>query len=170
MSADVQQVSGNAFSHWRDYLELCKPKVVLLLVFTAIVGMLLSTPGFVPLLKFIFGTLGIGLASASAAALNHIIDQRADAMMARTKNRPLPKGNLTTKQCLAFALSIGVLSMVLLVVWVNTLTAVLTFFALIGYAVIYTLYLKRATPQNIVIGGAAGAMPPVLGWTRSQAM
>ncbi len=164
MNTEAQQVPGNVFSHWRDYLELCKPKVVLLLVFTAIVGMLLSTPGFVPVVEFVVGTIGIGLASASAAALNHIIDQRADAMMARTKNRPLPKGHLSTRQCLMFALSIGVLSMVLLVVWVNTLTAVLTFFALIGYAVIYTLYLKRATPQNIVIGGAAGAMPPVLGW------
>jgi len=164
MNSGVQQVQGGVFSHWRDYLELCKPKVVLLLVFTAIVGMLLSTPGFVPVTEFVFGTLGIGLASASAAAINHIIDHRVDALMARTKNRPLPKGNLSLTQCLVFALSIGVLSMVLLVLWVNVLTAVLTFLSLIGYAVIYTLFLKRATPQNIVIGGAAGAMPPVLGW------
>ena len=159
-----QEVRGSFLSHWRDYLELCKPKVVLLLVFTAIVGMLLSTPGLVPLQEFVVGTLGIGLASASAAAINHIIDHRADARMARTKNRPLPKGNLTLTQCLIFALTIGVLSMVMLILWVNLLTAVLTFLSLIGYAVIYTLYLKRATPQNIVIGGAAGAMPPVLGW------
>ena len=164
MSTEASQAQNSVFNHWRDYLELCKPKVVLLLVFTAIVGMLLSTPGFVPPTEFIFGTLGIGLASASAAAINHIIDHRADAVMARTKNRPLPKGNLSITQCLIFALSIGALSMVLLIVWVNVLTAVLTFFSLIGYAVIYTLYLKHATPQNIVIGGAAGAMPPVLGW------
>ncbi|MEM7207606.1 MAG: heme o synthase [Pseudomonadota bacterium] len=164
MNTDVQATPRSALNHWRDYLELCKPKVVLLLVFTAIVGMLLSTPGFVPLTNFVFGTIGIGLASASAAAINHIIDHRTDAQMARTKNRPLPKGNLTMTQCLVFALSIGVISMVLLVAFVNALTAVLTFLSLIGYAVIYTLYLKRATPQNIVIGGAAGAMPPVLGW------
>ena len=164
MTSGVEQAQGSIFSHWRDYLELCKPKVVLLLVFTAIVGMLLSTPGMVPVSGFVFGTLGIGLASASAAAINHIIDHRVDAMMARTKNRPLPKGNLSITQCLVFALSIGVLAMVLLVVWVNLLTAVLTFLSLIGYAVIYTVFLKRATPQNIVIGGAAGAMPPVLGW------
>ncbi len=164
MTSGVEQAQGSIFSHWRDYLELCKPKVVLLLVFTAIVGMLLSTPGMVPVSGFVFGILGIGLASASAAAINHIIDHRVDAMMARTKNRPLPKGNLSITQCLVFALSIGVLAMVLLVVWVNLLTAVLTFLSLIGYAVIYTVFLKRATPQNIVIGGAAGAMPPVLGW------
>jgi protoheme IX farnesyltransferase len=164
MNSRVQRVQGGVLSHWRDYLELCKPKVVLLLVFTAIVGMLLSTPGMVPITEFVFGTVGIGLASASAAAINHIIDHRVDALMARTKNRPLPKGNLSVAQCLVFALSIGVLSMVLLVMWVNVLTAVLTFLSLIGYAVIYTLFLKRATPQNIVIGGAAGAMPPVLGW------
>ncbi|MEM7294235.1 MAG: heme o synthase [Pseudomonadota bacterium] len=164
MNTDLSATQRSVFGQWRDYLELCKPKVVLLLVFTAIVGMLLSVNGWVPLQEFVFGTLGIGLASASAAAINHLIDHRADAQMARTKNRPLPKGNLNLRQCLIFALAIGVLSMVLLVLWVNVLTAVLTFLSLIGYAVIYTLYLKRATPQNIVIGGAAGAMPPVLGW------
>ena len=165
MNSRAQRVlQCGVFSHCSDYLELCKPKVVLLLVFTAIVGMLLSTPGFVPLAAFVFGALGIGLASASAAALNHMIDRRADAIMARTKNRPLPKRRLSTPQCLGFALSIGALSMLILVVWTNALTAVLTLLSLIGYAVIYTLYLKRATPQNIVIGGAAGAMPPVLGW------
>ena len=165
MKMGTQHFLQNTSSHWRDYLELCKPKVVLLLVFTAIVGMLLSTTELIPWVKFVCGTLGIGLASASAAAINHIIDRRIDAVMARTKNRPLPKGRLSQKQCLTFAVAVGVLSMLLLVVWVNMLTASLTLASLMGYAVIYTLYLKRATPQNIVIGGAAGAMPPVLGWT-----
>jgi len=112
-----------------------------------------------------FGLLGIGLAASSAAAINHVIDQRADAIMKRTENRPIPQGALTTAQCLTFALTIGVISMIMLVTLVNVLTAVLTFLSLIGYAVVYTVWLKRATPQNIVIGGAAGAMPPVLGWT-----
>jgi len=147
-----------------DYLEVTKPKVVLLLVFTAIVGMVLSVPGMLPLQQTFFGIVGIGLASASAAAINHVVDQRADAQMHRTRNRPLPQGNLSSEQCLVFAAAIGVAAMVVLVVFVNLLTAVLTFFSLIGYACIYTMYLKRATPQNIVIGGAAGAMPPVLGW------
>ena len=151
--------------HWRDYLELCKPKVVALIVFTAIVGMFLSTPGMVPLDALIFGTLGIALASGSAAAINHVVDQRVDAEMARTRNRPLPKGNLPMRNALIFAIVLGVLAMVILFGLVNARTAILTFISLIGYAVIYTMYLKRATPQNIVIGGAAGAAPPVLGWT-----
>ncbi len=150
--------------HWRDYLEVCKPKVVLLLVFTALVGMALSTPGMINMWSVLFGTLGIGLASASAAAINHVIDHRADAEMARTRNRPIPQGNLSLRETLGFALFIGAIAMVILYWLVNPLTAVLTFFSLIGYAVVYTMYLKRATPQNIVIGGAAGAMPPVLGW------
>lgn len=154
----------HALSHWRDYLEITKPKVVLLLVFTALVGMALAVPGWLPLQETIFGLVGIGLASSSAAAINHVIDQRTDAIMKRTENRPIPQGALTTKQCLVFAFLIGALGMVLLVAFVNVLTAVLTFFSLIGYAVVYTMYLKRATPQNIVIGGAAGAMPPLLGW------
>lgn len=150
--------------HWRDYLEVCKPKVVLLLVFTALVGMALSTPGMIDMGPALFGTLGIGLASASAAAINHVIDHRADAEMARTRNRPIPQGNLSLRETLGFALVIGTVAMFILYWLVNPLTAVLTFFSLIGYAVVYTMYLKRATPQNIVIGGAAGAMPPVLGW------
>jgi len=154
----------NAVSHWRDYLEITKPKVVLLLVFTALVGMALAVPGWLPLQESVIGLIGIGLASSSAAAINHVIDQRTDAIMKRTENRPIPQGALTTKQCLIFAFLIGALGMVLLVLFVNVLTAVLTFFSLIGYAVVYTMYLKRATPQNIVIGGAAGAMPPLLGW------
>ncbi len=148
----------------REYYELTKPKVVMLIVFTAVVGMFLATPGFVPISALIFGTLGIGLAAASAAGFNQILDQRADAKMARTRARPLPTGQLTTRQAVIFSTVIGLLSMAVLVLGVNLLTAVLTFFSLIGYSVIYTLYLKRATPQNIVIGGAAGAAPPVLGW------
>lgn len=151
--------------HWRDYYELCKPRVVALLVFTAIIGMFLATPGMVPLTPLIFGSLGIALASASAAAINQVVDQKVDADMNRTSNRPLPTGNLSNKQALIFAIAIGTLGMAVLVYYVNVLTAVLTFASLVGYAVIYTMYLKRATPQNIVIGGAAGAAPPVLGWT-----
>ncbi len=149
---------------WKNYLELCKPKVVLLLVFTAVVGMLLAVPGMPPLDLLIYGTLGIGLAASSAAAINHFIDQKADAKMARTHNRPLPTGDLNSKNVLIFAAIIGVIAMLILVVFVNTLTAVLTFLSLIGYAVVYTMFLKHMTPQNIVIGGAAGAAPPVLGW------
>lgn len=153
-----------ATTSWRDYLELTKPKVVALIVFTAVVGMFLAAPGMVPLDILVFGTLGIGLASGSAAAINHVVDRKIDAIMGRTHRRPLPQGQLGTREALLFALAIGAIAMFLLVAFVNTLTAVLTFLSLIGYAVIYTMYLKRATPQNIVIGGAAGAAPPVLGW------
>jgi len=146
------------------YFELCKPRVVYLIVFTAVVGMFLAVPAWPPLNALIAGTLGIALAASSAAAINHLLDQRIDAVMARTRDRPLPSGQLGTTQVLWFALILCVISMTLLIVWVNSLTAVLTFFSLIGYAIIYTLWLKRATPQNIVIGGAAGAAPPVLGW------
>jgi len=149
---------------WRDYLELCKPKVVALIIFTAVVGMLLATPGLVPLDIFVFGVLGIGLASGSAAAVNHVVDQKIDAIMGRTHKRPLPKGAISSRQASIFAIGIGTIAMLMLVFFVNTLTAVLTFISLIGYAVIHTMYLKRATPQNIVIGGAAGAAPPLLGW------
>ena len=152
-------------SGWRDYLELCKPKVVALIVFTAVVGMLLAAPGWVPLDVLLFGTLGIGLASGSAAAVNHVVDRKIDAIMGRTHNRPLPQGAVSSRDALLFAIGIGAVSMLMLVYLVNTLTAVLTFLSLIGYAVVYTMYLKRATPQNIVIGGAAGAAPPLLGWT-----
>jgi protoheme IX farnesyltransferase len=151
--------------YWNDYYELCKPRVVALIVFTAIVGMLLATPGMVPWQPLLFGTLGIGMAAASAAAINQIVDQRVDADMLRTRNRPLPTGHLTNVQALVFAGILGMVSMAILVLLVNPLTAILTLCSLIGYAFIYTMYLKRATPQNIVIGGAAGAAPPVLGWT-----
>ena len=147
------------------YYELCKPRVVYLIVFTAVLGMFLAVPGWPPLNALVAGTLGIALAASSAAAINHLLDQRIDAVMARTRNRPLPTGQLSVKQVLSFALALCVISMALLLIWVNPLTAVLTFFSLIGYAIIYTVWLKHATPQNIVIGGAAGAAPPVLGWT-----
>ena len=150
--------------YWNDYYELCKPRVVALIVFTAIVGMLLATPGMLPWQPLLFGTLGIGMAAASAAAINQIVDQRVDADMLRTRNRPLPTGQLSNTQALVFAGILGVVSMAILVLLVNPLTALLTLCSLIGYAFIYTMYLKRATPQNIVIGGAAGAAPPVLGW------
>ena len=149
---------------WREYYELCKPKVVVLIIFTAVVGMLLAVPGVLPLGKVIFATLGIGLAAASGAAINQLVEQRIDAIMARTRNRPLPQGELNTKNAFIFAVVLCVVSMVILVYKVNMLTALLTFISLIGYAVIYTMFLKPATPQNIVLGGAAGAAPPLLGW------
>jgi len=149
---------------WRDYLELCKPNVVALIVFTAVVGMLLASPGMVPLDALVFGTLGIGLAAGSAAAVNHVVDQKIDTIMGRTRGRPLPQGAVSPRDALVFAIVIGLIAMAMLALLVNPLTALLTFLSLIGYAVVYTMYLKRATPQNIVIGGAAGAAPPVLGW------
>ncbi|MBN2700009.1 MAG: heme o synthase [Methylohalobius sp. ZOD2] len=148
---------------WRAYLNLCKPKVVALIVFTAVVGMFLSVPGMVPWQPLLAGTSGIALAAASAAAFNHYLDRHADAVMGRTRKRPLPRGEIQPHHVLIFASLLGVASMVILVVWTNGLTAVLTCLSLIGYAVIYTVFLKRATPQNIVIGGAAGAVPPILG-------
>lgn len=150
---------------WQDYLELCKPKVVSLIVFTAIVGMFLATPTMVPWDILIFGTIGIGMAAASAAAINHVVDHKIDTVMARTKKRPLPEGKVSTLNAIIFAWFLGTISMGILAFLVNPLTAGLTAASLIGYAFIYTMYLKRATPQNIVIGGAAGAAPPVLGWT-----
>src|ERR1700691_4292950 len=159
---DVQAIATGAT--WRDYFELTKPRVVSLIVLTAVVGTLLAARGLPPLDALIFGNLGIALSAASAAAINHILDRRIDARMARTRKRPLPSGHLAPMQALAFALLLGVASMVILVAFVNVLTAALTFASLIVYAVVYTVWLKRATPQNIVIGGAAGAAPPVLGW------
>jgi protoheme IX farnesyltransferase len=148
-----------------QYYRLTKPKVVYLIVFTAMVGMLLAADGAVSLVIFIAGLLGIGLAAASGAAINHVVDERIDRLMERTRNRPLASGDIDQKSALIFALSIGFLGIAILVVFVNLLTAILTFFSLVGYALVYTMYLKRATPQNIVLGGAAGAAPPLLGWT-----
>jgi heme o synthase len=149
---------------FRQYLELTKPRVVALIVFTAIIGMFLAVPGMVPLRPLVFGTIGIWLAAASAAAINHLIDQRIDRVMVRTAHRPLATGALAPAQVLTFAVALGAASMTILIALVNPLTAALTFASLIGYAIVYTAWLKRATPQNIVIGGAAGAAPPVLGW------
>ncbi|MEZ5474154.1 MAG: heme o synthase [Steroidobacteraceae bacterium] len=149
---------------WRSYYELTKPRVVVLIVFTSIVGTLLASPGWPPLEPLLIGNLGIALAAACAAAINHVLDERIDMQMSRTRGRPLPTGKLSARSALTFAAILGAASMLLLWELVNPLTAILTAASLIGYAVIYTAFLKRATPQNIVIGGAAGAAPPVLGW------
>jgi len=148
---------------WRDYLELGKPKVVALIVFTAVVGMFLAVPGWPPLWKMLFGTLGIAFASSGAAAINHVLDRRIDAVMYRTRHRPLPTGRISEPQALGYALLLTLGSMLILADLVNPLTAALTFGSLLGYAVVYTVFLKHASPQNIVIGGAAGAAPPLLG-------
>ena len=150
---------------WRAYYELTKPRVVVLIMFTVIVGMFLSVPGWPGLAPVFFGTLGIGMASSAAAVFNHVLDARTDILMMRTRGRPLPQGRLTEKSALTFASALCAFSMIVLWFLVNPLTATLTFMSLIGYAVVYTVWLKRATPQNIVIGGAAGAAPPILGWT-----
>jgi len=164
VSSRLEAGSASAHGAWQDYLALTKPRVVALIVLTSLVGTLLSTPGLPPLVPLLLGNLGIALAAASAAAINHVLDRRIDARMARTRSRPIPTGHLDYPRALAFALLLAAASMAILGYWVNTLTALLTFASLIGYAVIYTVWLKRATPQNIVIGGAAGAAPPVLGW------
>ena len=150
---------------WRDYLELCKPKVVALMLLTSLIGMLLAVPGMVPLDIVFFGNLGIALCAGSAAAVNHLVDRQIDQKMKRTHNRPIAKGRLGPMNAALFAFAIGMVGMAVLWVFVNALTAWLTLASLVGYAVIYTLFLKRASPQNIVIGGLAGAAPPLLGWT-----
>ena len=153
-----------------QYWQLTKPRVVALIVFTAFVGMFMAVPGLPPLRQSVFGFIGIWLAAASAAAINHLIDQRIDRVMVRTADRPLATGALRPAQVLAFAVFLGALSMAILVALVNPLTALLTFASLIGYAIVYTGFLKRATPQNIVIGGIAGAAPPLLGWAAVTGM
>ncbi|HZX76427.1 heme o synthase [Lysobacter sp.] len=154
----------------KQYWDLTKPRVVALIVFTALVGMFLAVPGLPPLRESVLGFIGIWLAASSAAAINQLLDSRIDAKMARTSWRPIVAGQITPRQALVFALILATLSMTVLAVWVNTITAILTFASLIGYAVIYTVYLKRATPQNIVIGGIAGAAPPLLGWAAITGM
>ncbi|MCZ6804016.1 MAG: heme o synthase [Proteobacteria bacterium] len=160
-----QSITNTSTVAWQDYLALCKPKVVSLIVFTAVVGMFLATPAMVPWDVLIYGMIGIGMAASSAAAINHIVDHRIDTIMVRTMHRPLPEGKVSTLNAIIFAWFIGTISMGILAFLVNPLTAGLTAASLIGYAFIYSMFLKRATPQNIVIGGAAGAAPPVLGWT-----
>ena len=150
---------------WRDYLELCKPNVVALMLLTSLIGMLLATDQTVPITVLIFGNLGIALCAGSAAAVNHIVDRHVDDKMARTLNRPLAQGRLKTENAVIFALITGMLGMAILLVFTDVLTAWLTLASLVGYAFVYTMFLKRATPQNIVIGGLAGAAPPLLGWT-----
>ena len=150
---------------WRDYLELCKPRVVALMLLTSLIGMLLATPGLVPLDVLVLGNLGIALCAGSAATINHLVDRQIDQKMQRTLNRPIAKGRVEPQQALIFACITGALGMAILLFFINALTAWLTLASLLGYALIYTLFLKRATPQNIVIGGLAGAAPPLLGWT-----
>ena len=152
-------------SSWRDYLELCKPRVVMLMLLTVLVGMFLATPGWLPCITLIASLIGIGFCAGSAAAINHLVDKRIDAMMTRTQKRPVARGQISVKNALWFAVILGCGGLGILTFWVNPLTAGLTFLTLIGYAGVYTGYLKRATSQNIVIGGLAGAAPPLLGWT-----
>jgi len=154
----------NSMNIWQAYLELTKPRVIALIMLTAIVGMLLAAP-WIPWQPLFYGSLGIGLTASSAAVINQLVDRRIDAHMGRTQNRPLPTGKITPIRAVTFASSLGVIGMSILFIFVNQLTAWLTFATLIGYALIYTVFLKRATPQNIVIGGLAGATPPLLGWT-----
>lgn len=162
-SAKQNQEKGMG-QHLRQYLALCKLRVVALIVFTAIVGMLLAVEQGLPLWQILIASLGIGMAASSAAAVNHLLDRRIDAKMDRTNHRPLPTGSLHESQVIIFAISLAVISMLMLWFFINPLTAVLTLASLVGYALVYTAYLKRATPQNIVIGGLAGAAPPLLGW------
>ena len=148
-----------------QFYQLTKPRVVSLIVFTAVIGMFLSTPGMVPLQVLVAGTLGIALTAGAAAAVNCLVEQRLDALMARTRYRPLPRGHVTSLETLLFAGVVGGAGLIILHQWVNALTMWLTLATFVGYAIVYTLVLKPLTPQNIVIGGASGAMPPVLGWT-----
>ncbi len=157
--------TAQASAGWRDYLELTKPKVVALMIITSAIGMLLATDSMVPWHVLLLGNLGIALCAGSAAAINHVVDRRIDIHMARTQRRPLAQGRVNPIHALLFALALGVAGMAILLHWINPLTAWLTLGSLLGYAVIYTSFLKRATPQNIVIGGLAGAAPPLLGWT-----
>lgn len=152
-------------ANWRDYKELTKPNVVLLMILTAAIGMFMAVPGMVPLDVLILGNLGIALCAGSAATINHLVDQRIDRQMSRTHKRPVAQGRVGPRQAAIFAAATGGVGMAILLLWINPLTAWLTFASLLGYAVVYTMFLKRATPQNIVIGGLAGAAPPLLGWT-----
>jgi heme o synthase len=160
-----QDAIDNSSATWRDYYEITKPRVVALLVLTALVGMCLSVPSTIPWQLLIPAMLGIGMLSSAAAAINHIVDQRIDSVMARTHRRPLPNGRISQTSAITFAAGLAIIGFVMLYTLVNPLTAWLTFAGLVGYGFVYTMYLKRATPQNITIGGLAGAIPPLLGWT-----
>ncbi|ANS87920.1 Protoheme IX farnesyltransferase [Vibrio scophthalmi] len=165
MSKSLSYEYSQSKAVWRSYLALTKPKVVMLMLLTTLVGMCLAMPGSLPLQQSVLGMLGIGLMASSAAAFNHLIDRRIDAVMARTHRRPLPQGEMSPMRVAGFATTLGAVGFAILLFTVNPLTAWLTFASLLGYAVVYTMYLKRATPQNIVIAGIAGAMPPLLGWS-----
>ena len=152
-------------ARWPDFLELTKPRVVALMLITAVIGMCMAVPGFVPWQPLVLGNIGIALCAGAAAAINHVVDERIDQKMSRTTNRPVAQGRVSQSEAIAFATLLAILGTALLATTVNVLTAVLTVASLVGYAFIYTMFLKRATPQNIVIGGLAGAAPPLLGWT-----
>ncbi len=161
-------MTGNqlgARASWRDYKELTKPNVVALMILTSIIGMFMAVPGMVPLDVLVLGNLGIAMVAGAAAAVNHLVDQQVDQHMARTRKRPMAQGRISTAQASLFALILGGAGMAILLIWINAVTAWLTLASLVGYAFVYTMFLKRATPQNIVIGGLAGAAPPLLGWT-----
>ncbi|PCI04828.1 MAG: protoheme IX farnesyltransferase [Gammaproteobacteria bacterium] len=163
MNTDTTTITEK--SSWRDYYDLCKPKVVALLLLTSIVGVVLaSPPGEISIFILVMSTLGIGLGAAAGAAINQIVERESDARMDRTENRPLPQGRVSQQHAFIFAMLMAAASVFILTAWINVLTAALTFASMIGYAVVYTMYLKKATPQNIVIGGLAGAAPPLLGW------
>ena len=152
-------------ARWPDFLELTKPRVVALMLITAVIGMCMAVPGFVPWQPLVLGNVGIAFCAGAAAAINHVVDERIDQKMSRTTNRPVAQGRVSQPEAIVFAALLAILGTALLATTVNVLTAVLTVASLVGYAFIYTMFLKRATPQNIVIGGLAGAAPPLLGWT-----
>ncbi|MDB2667052.1 heme o synthase [Luminiphilus sp.] len=158
-------MSESIVARWSDFLELTKPRVVALMLLTALIGMCMAVPGLVPWEPLVYGNLGIGLCAGAAAAINHVVDERIDQEMSRTTNRPVAQGRVSQTEALVFAALLAISGTVLLAVTINVLTAVLTVASLVGYAFVYTMFLKRATPQNIVIGGLAGAAPPLLGWT-----
>ena len=158
-------MSDTLMARWPDFLELTKPRVVALMLITALIGMCMAVPGFVPWEPLLLGNIGIGLCSGAAAAINHVVDERIDQKMSRTTNRPVATGRVSQTEALVFAALLAFLGAALLAWTINVLTAILTVASLVGYAFIYTMFLKRATPQNIVIGGLAGAAPPLLGWT-----
>ena len=161
----MTDATTNPAATWQDYYEMCKPRVVMLMILTSLVGMFLAVPGMVPVDVIVLGNLGIALVAGSGAVVNHLIDRKIDVVMKRTHNRPIPQGRVDPLQAGVFAAVIGLAGMAVLLLWVNPLSAWLTLASFIGYAFIYTGYLKHATPQNIVIGGLAGAMPPLLGWS-----
>ena len=157
-------MTGSLYARLEDYVKLTKPRVVMLIVFTAFIGMLLAQHTLAPIDILIVGSVGIWLVAGAAAAVNCLVEQKIDAVMARTRARPLPLGSVTVNETVAVSLVVGGVGLFLLYYWINPLTMWLTLGTFVGYAIIYTIVLKPLTPQNIVIGGASGAMPPILGW------